>query len=250
MRVPDVGGEPERLTSLDLDQGETRHRWPEVLPNGTGALFATSDSEEDGRIAFVSYGTGEVTDLGLLGTFPHYAPTGHLVYGLDDTFWAVGFAQDRLVLTVPTPVPVMQDVNTNTVVGSAAIGNFSLSDDGSLVYLPWWDSRAQDRTLVWVDHDGRDEPVAAAPGVYQEFSLSPDGTQVAVVVGGYLTGVDADVWILDLEWQAQPTDVRSGNEGESPDLDTGWPESGSRGVEEWIVLEARRWHRDGRVAHR
>ena len=177
MQVPDVGGEPVVLTTVDRDQGETDHFWPEVLPNGKAVLFAAmSDSEEGSRLAFVSLATREVTYIGgLRGTFPRYSPTGHIVYGLDNTLWAVGFDQDRLALTVSTPVPVMQDVNTNTQRGSAAPGNFDLSDDGSFVYLPWWDSRAQDRTLVWVDHEGRDAPVAAKPGVYQEFSLSPDG---------------------------------------------------------------------------
>ncbi len=46
-----------------------------------------------------------------------------------------------------------------------------------------------------MDREGREEPVAAEPRNYGEFSLSPDGTQVAVRV----TGEDTDdLWIYDL----------------------------------------------------
>ena len=39
LRVQAVGAEPEVLTTVDPEQGETSHRWPEVLPNGKGVLF-------------------------------------------------------------------------------------------------------------------------------------------------------------------------------------------------------------------
>ncbi len=56
-------------------------------------------------------------------------------------------------------------------------------------------------SLVWVDRQGREEPVAANPAGYQEFNLSPDGTRVALRVGGSalrIGGDDTDVWIYNL----------------------------------------------------
>ena len=50
------------------------------------------------------------------------------------------------------------------------------------------------RTLVWVSRDGREEPVAADPANYDEFTLSPDGTRVAVRI----TSDQTAVWIYDL----------------------------------------------------
>ena len=38
-RVPAVGGEPEVLTTIDSEQGQTGHRYPHVLPNGRAVLF-------------------------------------------------------------------------------------------------------------------------------------------------------------------------------------------------------------------
>ena len=78
----------------------------------------------------VSLETGEVTYLVLGGSSPHYAPTGHIVYGVGGTLRPVAFDADRLEVT-SNPVPVLEDVNTK---GSGA-ANFSFASDGSLVYV-------------------------------------------------------------------------------------------------------------------
>ena len=97
MRVPAVGGEPESLTTVDPEQGETEHRWPDVLPDGDGVLFtAWSTSDEDSRLAVVSLETGAVTYLLPAGSFPRYSLTGHIVYRVGSTLRAVGFDADRL----------------------------------------------------------------------------------------------------------------------------------------------------------
>jgi len=44
------------------------------------------------------------------------------------------------------------------------------------------------RVLVWVDRQGREDPVAAAPAGYQDPRLSPSGTQLAVSAA-------ADIWV-------------------------------------------------------
>ena len=52
LRVPAAGGDPEVLTSVDTERGESGHFWPEVLPNGNAVLFtAWSGSAEASRIA-------------------------------------------------------------------------------------------------------------------------------------------------------------------------------------------------------
>ena len=101
--------------------------------------------------------------------------------------YAVGFDQHRLAFTAPTPVPVLENVDGEAV-GAA---HFSFSGDGSLVYLPLRKPGFPDRTLVWVDREGREEAVPVEAGAYAEFTLSPDGTRAAV-------NMFPDVWILDL----------------------------------------------------
>ena len=76
MRVPSAGGDPEPLTTVDPEQGETEHRWPDVLPNGKGVLFTSwSGTDVGSRLAVVSLETGTVTYLLPGGSFPRYVPT-------------------------------------------------------------------------------------------------------------------------------------------------------------------------------
>ena len=181
MRVPAVGGEPEVLTTVDPEQqGETDHFWPEVLPNGKGVLFtAWSGSDEASRLAVFSLETGEVTYLFPGGSNPHYSPTGHIVYGVGGTLRAIGFDAERLELTSNNPVPVLENANTR----ASGAGDFSFSANGSLVYVPGvaaTDGPA--RTLVWVDRQGREEPVGAPPRPYERPRVSPDGARLAVQI--------------------------------------------------------------------
>ena len=89
-RVSALGGEPETLTVVDRESGETNHRWPEVLPDGEAVVFEVDRSGgiEASSIAVLSLGTGDVRELLTGGSFPRYAPTRHLVYAGLNTLWA------------------------------------------------------------------------------------------------------------------------------------------------------------------
>ena len=193
LRVPAVGGEAEQLTTVDPEQGETDHWWPDVLPNGKGVLFtAWSGSDEGSRLAVVSLETREVTYLLPGGSHPRYSPTGHIVYGVGGTLRAVGFDAERLELTSSNPVPVVENVNTKA--GGAA--NFGVANNGSLVYVTGEGATSSpQRTLVWVDRARQTEPVGAEPGAYRIARISPDGTRVAVDTSGE---ENDDVWIYHL----------------------------------------------------
>ena len=63
-----------------------------------------------------------------------------------------------------------------------------------LVYVP--SPRQIDlRTLVWVNREGKETPVAAEPRPYGPMHLSPDGRQVAIQVDA---PGNPDIWIYDL----------------------------------------------------
>ncbi len=178
-RVHAEGGEPERITTPD-ERG--RHWWPEMLPSGEAVLFTMMPRSgvENAQLAVVSSDGGEPTLLSLGGSYPRYVPTGHLVYGVGGILRAVRFDPDRLEVT-GDPIPVMDGVTMKRS-GSASFG---VAQDGSLVYMPGvFGTRAGvQRTLAWVDRQGREEPVGAEPGVYTAARVSPDATAVAVAVG-------------------------------------------------------------------
>ena len=71
--------------------------------------------------------------------------------------------------------------------------NFSLAQDGSLVYVSDV-VHARPRTLLWVDRQGREEPLASEPLNYEVARNSPDGTRIAIDRRDH----ENDIWIFDL----------------------------------------------------
>ena len=193
LRVSDAGGEPERLTTVDPGEMELGHWWPSVLPNRRGVLFtAWSGSAETSRLAVFSFETGDVTYLLTGGSQPHYLATGHIVYGVGGTLRAVGFDLDRLELSGPSPVPVLEKVDMRP----AGAANFTVSENGTLAFISGQaSSNLPNRTLVWVDRQGRETPINLPAGDYRSPRVSPDGTRVAVTLG---VAENENVWVADL----------------------------------------------------
>ena len=190
-QVSAAGGEPQVLTKLK--EGETNHRWPQFLPDGKTILYSIGIGgvPDDGHIAVLRLDTGEQRVLIRGGTYPHYVPTGHLVYYRAGTVMAVPFNLARLELT-GTSAPVVEGVMGSTANVGAA--QFSFSSLGSLVYVPG-SSQGAESKLVWVDRKGTEQPLPAPPRAYDDLSLSPDGRQVAVQL---LDPSPASVWIYDI----------------------------------------------------
>jgi len=71
-----------------------------------------------------------------------------------------------------------------------------LGRDGTLVYVAGGPARRGARTtLVWVDRQGGEMPIAAPPRAYVFPRVSPDGTRVAVTV----IDETVDLWVWDLK---------------------------------------------------
>ena len=186
-RLAKAGVEPEPLTTPDSEKGETGHQSPETLPNGKAVLFAINTGQ-DRQIAVLDLETKDYEYLGISGSYPHYSPTGHIVYVLNGALWAVAFDLNSLAIT-GSPVAVLENVNTDPVSGAA---NFTLSDEGSLLYVP---SMSSSRQLVWVDREGKEEPIDTESRQYERARISPDGQRVVVAVRD---ANNTDLWVRDL----------------------------------------------------
>ena len=185
-RVAAEGGEPEELTTPD-PQGD--HQWPEILPGSEAVLFTIIRGPvETAQIAVLSLDSGETKVLVPGGANPRYAPTGHIVYSVGGTLRAVGFDLERLEVT-SDPVPVLEGVYTRL----SGAASFGISQNGSLVYVAGSAGANVERTLVWVDREGREEPISAEPRAYTYPQLSPDGTRLALDV----RDEQHDIWIWD-----------------------------------------------------
>ena len=131
-------------------------------------------------IAMLDLDTGTRTTLIRGGSNPKYAPTGHIVYGVEGALRAVGFDAERLELTSLDRVTVLEAVDTKT----SGTANFALADNGALAYVSGTGGTdpVAPRALLWAHRDGSDEPTDLPPGPYGQARLSPDGTKLAVTV--------------------------------------------------------------------
>jgi serine/threonine-protein kinase len=145
---------------------------------------------EDANIEVQSFRTGQRKVLHRGGYFPHYLPSGHLVYMHDGVLFAAPMDAKRLELTGP-PVPVLEDVEGLPSIGGA---RFAFSQNGTLVYSSG--TSVSGRPLVWLDPSGKAEPLRAKPAVYQVPRLSPDGKRLALAVN---TSGTYDIWVY--EWE-------------------------------------------------
>src|SRR5690606_10623028 len=128
------------------------------------------------------------------GRQPRYLPSGHLVFARDRSLWSVPFAPGTRRLT-GEPVEVAGAIERSTL---NAFVHFAIADDGTLFYIPER-AEADLMRLVWLDRSGREITLQHARRGITRFSLSPDGSRIALAVAD---GEERDIWVLDRERQS------------------------------------------------
>jgi hypothetical protein len=121
------------------------------------------------------------------GTAPKYASTGHIVYAYRGALYAVPFDVENLEVTGSSAL-VLEGVSENWLMG---VARYDFSDSGSLVYEPG-PSGVEQRRLVLVDHEGRQEELTEDRTEFVLPSFSPTGDRVAVA------DTYGDIWIYEL----------------------------------------------------
>jgi serine/threonine protein kinase/Tol biopolymer transport system component len=203
MRVPADGGTPELV--IPAAEGEWMDG-PQLLPDGESVLFsvttATGNTRWDqARIVVQSLRTGERTVVWQGGSDARYLPTGHLVYALGEALFALAFDADRLEVS-GGPVSLVDGVpRLNNPATNSASASYGVSNQGTLVHIAGGNlvftggpTTEALRTLVWVDRQGLEEPLAAPSRPYSYPRLSPDGTQVAVDS----RDTESEIWIWNI----------------------------------------------------
>jgi eukaryotic-like serine/threonine-protein kinase len=181
-QVPATGGAPALVTPGLIVRG------PHFLPDGRRFLFneltASVTRPVDGHVFMASLDAPEPIRLIDHALGPWYAPPGYLLFGRDGAVMAQPFdaAAGRLRgEAVPVVSVLAMDVSFT----------LSVSTTGVLVYVPS-PPAPHSGTPVWVDRQGRGEPVAGLTlGQVEGLRLSPDGKRVAFVHRG-------DIWVGDL----------------------------------------------------
>jgi hypothetical protein len=190
MRVSDDGGTPTLI--VPARDGEQIYG-PQLLPGGRAILFSATrklgpNRWDEAQVVAEDLATHTRTVVVEGGSDPRYLPTGHVIYAIGDGLYGVRFDAARLQATSGA-VPLVQGV-ARAVGVAAAASHYSVSDEGTLVYIV---RSAATRSLVWVNRDGAAGGTVATipPGTPEEPRLSPDDRRVLVTRSG-------DIWVYDI----------------------------------------------------
>ncbi|HKW00978.1 MAG TPA: protein kinase [Vicinamibacterales bacterium] len=181
-RVSDTPG--SATTVVRLNEGE----WaggPQILPGGTHVLYTLAkgfapNRWDKARIMVKSLTSGETTDLGFEGSDARYVPTGHLVFAVSGSLYAVPFDVRTLKLRGERAQVVEGVRRAGGNLTASAM--WSAAGNGTLAYVPGplvslgsaaLDLMIQDRAGVVTLMN------LQPPGPYALPRVSPDGLRVA-----------------------------------------------------------------------
>src|SRR5262249_48808955 len=136
IRMSPNGRAPDRIVTVGRDELAFG---PQMLPDGRTVLFtlaqqAGDDRWDKARIVAQSLADGTRKVLIDGGSDGRYLSSGHLVYAVAGTLFAVRFNANSLSVT-GTPAPVITGVR-RVAGASTGAAQVSISESGALVYLP------------------------------------------------------------------------------------------------------------------
>ena len=213
LRVSADGGTPAVV--IDVKGREQAHG-PQLLPDGEHVLFTLATGTgasrwDNAQIVVQSLKSGARKTLVTGGTDGRYLVSGHLVYGLGGVLLAVAFDHRSLALT-GGPIAVIEGVRSSGSISGSM--QFSVSDTGSLVYLPGRVGAAGNPLeLAFADRTGRVERLTLPANSYAAPRASPDGTSLAL---GIDDGKVSDIWIYELSGGSAIRRLSSGGHNERP----------------------------------
>ncbi len=189
--VKATGGTPRAVTDLKHDKHFNSHRHPQFMPDGRHFIyFARGAGKVDSEIRFACLDDTLHTVV-TTGPLMGYYGSGYLVFISHGDLVAQPFDPKTGALSGAV-VPLVQNVQT---IPGAAKGAFSLSTQGTLVYLQG--GSAEESSLTWRDRTGKDVDQVAHLDRYDFVALAPDGRSAAVGIIADQAGT-WDLWIVDL----------------------------------------------------
>jgi Tol biopolymer transport system component len=203
LRVSGKGGKPETLVSVQDDEVAFG---PQILPGGRAVLFtlaksAPADRWEKAQIVVQTLGSNDRKVVVEGGSDARFIPTGHIVYALGGTLFAKPFDLRNLDVT-GGPVPIVEGVlRANNA--QTGVAHFSVSDTGSLIYVPGPTKSATgtQNSMAFVDRNGGVKKFALPDSPYFFPRISPDGKQLAYETND---GKEGNIWVYDLSGGKAP----------------------------------------------
>lgn len=214
LMVSENSGQPELLVSVKPPEVAYG---PQLLPDGETVLFTLAkgtgyEQWDTAQVVAQSRKTGQRRVLIDGASDARYVPTGHLVYAQGGVLFAMPFDTKRLS-TSGLRVPVVEGVRRSDG-GQTGVAQFSVSNGGSLVYVPGPISHLSSRgALAFFDRTGVVEKLKVPPNAFETLRVSPDGRRVAV---GTHDARAANIWIYDLSGASSIRQLTFGGQNRFP----------------------------------
>ena len=191
-RVSAEGGTPTPITTVDESLGETRHDFPEFLPDGRHFLYLAAASETENSKVYVGDLDSDLkVPVQTAASRVAFALPGYLLFQREGVLYAQVFDAENWSLG-GEPMRVAENIFHLPQLGFA---EFTVSDTDVLAYIP--DAGSQIRRLVWYDRSGRMGEPFGSPTTARWIRLSPDGRRVAFTDVTDDGGEDLFVYDLD-----------------------------------------------------
>jgi len=176
-RVPEGGGTATEVTKKDPAAGEVSHRWPHIVDGTSTLLFGvwTGPGNDEHNVAMQTLGAAAHHVLVRGADGPSYAAApGLLLYSHVESLFAVPWRPSQTDLGRAVPATLLERVNDGG--GNEGVGNYTVSANGTLAYLPAGRDRYATR-LVWIDRAGTIAPAPLPDRNYENVAIAPDGTR-------------------------------------------------------------------------
>ncbi|MEO7795652.1 MAG: protein kinase, partial [Thermoanaerobaculia bacterium] len=192
-RVPEGGGAATEVTRPDAAGGEVSHRWPQRIAGTPQLLFSvwTGPGDDEHHVAVQTLSAGPHRRLVTGGDAPQYAANpGLLLYTHRGQLFTVPWRPGAQDLGKAVPVAAAEWPSDG--IGNEGCGNYTVSDDGTLLYLRGGRSSAAQR-LVWIDRAGALTPLPLPARIYENVAISPDGSRAVIQIREGIVRL----WIFD-----------------------------------------------------
>ena len=200
-RVRENGGAPERIITVEGD--ESAHG-PQLLPDGHTVLFTLAkgrglDRWDHAQIVAQSLIDRSRRVLAPAGSDGRYLATGHLIYAVGGTVFAMPFDASRLEAR-GAPAPVVVGVRRATGAQTGSV-NLVVSDTGTAVYRPGPVNVSATVRGVVIGDDRSEATALKLPiASYAHPRVSPDGRTLAVAREN---GAMSDILTYDLSGKVE-----------------------------------------------
>ncbi|HXG88847.1 MAG TPA: protein kinase [Vicinamibacterales bacterium] len=194
MRCNPAGGTAEQL--VKPGEGEMMLH-PQFLTDDAILLSVARASDppttrwDNAQVVVHSRKTGARRVVIQPGSDPHYVSTGHLLYRNGGILYAAPFDLGTQQV-IGDSAPVIEGVARS----SAGQAQMTVSDSGTIVYLPGGVGTTTERQLAMGDRGGQITRVALPSGPFVHVRASPDGKYVAL---GSDDGTNVNVWVYALD---------------------------------------------------